>query len=807
MVVTGFLYVLGWIVICTHDFLDLFSRNQTRNRSGIVLKTVLSTLVSSLLRKSLLWLLPNVATHTVFCIFVIHAMARLGLQAVGCRHDAVAWRRNSIIRSRLTMVSSWCQLHKPSHPSSKPDNSEIKGNAALDQVDATRLALLICSCYERAMTRQGSSSTYGRYANATDGAHDTTGDTMSRKRRELLGLFFALASSQLSRSGLESSSSSSRAKIDRLLERTTLPECDGQAPLASGTSIHDLVVSASTPEGLELALSARKSYPSGLNLPVDVEIPVPAPPPSFTSYSEEVPLQAVELLEEVTRDRDLFRTRAYQLAFKVDDLHNRHSQTLCALERAEATIEQLQGEERNLSVALASVLSATFLGKTPVPTSSLSAGVFVSTVTGQQTTSLYSAGSAKDGHLRPHFTTTANTDEVVLYPRTPSRNANAPTVLEPTEPLLLPVSDAAGSLTSAGDLDGSCRKTPLTRAFSPTKSQRRQCSASAEEQEQESSMTRLLLGKIYTICKGEGAVDGQFQAEVEVAPAKALRPLPSGWLPATSDSSLSRALEPDWAVNDDDDDEQMTLGRSQTDFLGDDDVSGLQATQTQHDTRRVAHTAAVPPSAEDQPTSRRHSWMHPEVTLQYTTESLAWRYGQGTLERSNSSDDTTGPGGLRTQRSTTSLNSFDRPTRTRVSSGPAQMLSDASSNWRERTPTTTSTSTSGVINDDAIGEGGRTRGGRRSFGFGAGGTRADEMCRQNAPYFQGFQGQAPPLRRSQSTIGSEVRTSSAASDNDLRRRSSLADKLVMDNVWNRRAQERAAAAAEMAQRAQSAVTV
>ena len=194
---------------------------------------------------------------------------------------------------------------------------------------------------------------------------------------------------------------------------------------------------------------------------------------------------------------------------------------------------------------------------------------------------------------------------------------------------------------------------------------------------------------------------------------------------------------------------------------------------------------------------------------------------------------------MRTQRSSISTsmngNGFEpRSGRMRTSTGPPQMVSDVSSNWRDR-------NSDGVHRDSHDGHdyggdddgdrfGGasiKTRSGRRRFGFGAGGTRADEMCRLNAPYFQGSQGfqaqaQRQPLRRSQrcvfckifslptvypdsrplsSIIGSGA--VSAAEGGDLRRRSSLADKvreggvgsIVMDSVWNRRGQERAAAAA------------
>ncbi len=637
--------------------------------------------------------------------------------------------------------------------------------AVLDESDAVRLALLICSCYERTTARRRvCESTSEGTSNAADDVDDTTGDAASRKRRELLGLFYMLATSQLSRPGFGGSSAPVLGTPHPVQASAATLECDGKAALASGTSIHKLVVSASTSQGLNLALAAREQHDS----PVNTNVSVPEPPVPCSSPPEPSPDGE---LHQVTRDRDLFRTRAYQLAFKVDDLHNRHSQTLCALERAEAVIEELQRDKMNAVVALASVVSATSSGHPrrspddPKISSSLSTIAFSPpSVSGHSTTSGSGAAPTSDARhlLADSHSQTAALDDVVLYPRTPTRCFTPAAGLVPTEPLLLPVvDDAARSLTPGGDLDGSWRKRATTWALSP----RKESAVSAPGQAP--SITKSLLGKIPWLRKGgrkhEVDHDSQDATEdelgVEVEAVKALRPLPSSWLSANPDTGLDCALEPEETAVEDG---QVNLAGSAAGFGKGDEHSTLRGARKQHGlgTDGWNSSTTLHPSDDNRSSGlRRQSWVHREAGPQHgdygAAQSAARRNGHSNLERNGS---TKGPGiGMRTQRSTSSLsqNSYGRDgaSRARTSTGPPQMLSDASVNWRaERVD--------GLEDDPEALDGSRhnsksqskSKRGRRSFGFGAGTTKADEMRRQNAPYFQGLQGQGPHLRRSQRCV-------------------------------------------------------
>ncbi|RDX50858.1 hypothetical protein OH76DRAFT_368676 [Lentinus brumalis] len=802
------LYMLGWTVIFAHDFLDVLFRNSTRFQSGVFMRTVLSASISVLLRKSLLWLLPDIATSAVFCVLVLHALVQLGVTLV-TRLCAVFLDAIGNVYGSITMPSPSPPPRPHASGGNPTEPAGFTGQAAvLDESDAVRLALLICSCYERASARRRvckstSEGTVDASPNAADDVDDTTGDAASRKRRELLGLFYLLATSQLSRPGLDPV-----LGTPHLVQASAATlECDGKAALASGTSIHNLVVSASTSHGLDLALAAREQHDS----PVSTNVSVPEPPVPCSS-SPDVSDEDGEL-HEVTRDRDLFRTRAYQLAFKVDDLHNRHSQTLCALERAEAVIEELQRDKMNAVVALASVVvSATSSGHPPRSRDSLEISSSLSTiafsppsVSGHSTTSGSGAAPTSDARhlLADSHSQTAALDDVVLYPRTPTRCFTPAAGLVPTEPLLLPVvDDGARSLTPGGDLDGSWRKRASTWALSP----RKESAASASGQAP--SITKSLLGKIPWLRKGgrkhelehdQDATGDELGVEVEAV--KALRPLPSSWLPAGPDTGLDCALEPEETAGDG----QVNLAGSAAGSGKGDEHPTIRGTRKQHGlgTDGWNSSTTLHPSDDSRSSaSRRQSWVQREAGPQHgdygAAQSAARRNGHSNLERNGRS--TKGPGlGMRTQRSTSSLgqNSYGRDgaSRARTSTG----------NWRaERVD--------GLEDDPEALDGSRhksqskSKRGRRSFGFGAGTTKADEMRRQNAPYFQGLQGQGPHLRRSQSTIGIEARSSTAGPgvDGDLRRRSSLAEKLqtgggaasVMDNVWNRRAQERAAAAAE-----------
>ena len=735
-------------------------------------------------------------------------------------YDAARRPFTSSVCSSLAKATSWRQLPQSTSKSNTSIGSET---AATEDVGATRLALLICSCYERAMTcrracrsapRGGSSTVAG--SPDSDDSNDAANDAASRRRRELLGLFYALASSELSRPGLAGAPSRSPAlACADLLEDDvgleTVLGRDEKAPPASAVSIHDLVVSASTPQGLELALSARKLNSSTQDLPAQPEeVPKAISEPSQLLW----PLPGLECalpqtyeLDEMTRDRDLFRTRAYQLAFKVDDLHNRHSHTLCALERAEATIEGLLSEKRDLVVALASLLSATSSYKTlGHRTSSLIVNSSISAVaSASMSGSLFVPLQADESQPCISLPTEPTTDEVVLYPRTPTKTPDAQSVLEPTtEPaqLLLPAIDTAAASPliqggGVGDLDGSWRKRVVGWAkLSPTLRQggrfgeEPSLSASVQGQAPSITMAKSFLGKLSWLRKGKGGRgisgspelgkegdegvragddDKELKLEFETANIPGLRPVSSAWLPAMTDAGLDCALEPETeeAVGD------HGVG------VGDGQATLAETSQVE----LVKDDTAVPPPEYDRPGAgvEVHSWMPQEGKgdLRSTNDddgafdSLGWRHNQslamGTLQRSHSSGSTKGAMSMRTQRSSISTsmngNGFEpRSGRVRTSTGPPQTVSDFSSNWRDR-------NSDGVhrdgCDDHAYGGDGdgfgvasiKTRSGRRSFGFGAGGTRADEMCRLNAPYFQGSQGfqvqdraQRQPLRRSQRCV-------------------------------------------------------
>lgn len=135
-------------------------------------------------------------------------------------------------------------------------------------------------------------------------------------------------------------------------------------PLDSRTVTDSPTTSPNTEMQLILHPS-RHAYPSTRSLRPSLNVCIPESSVSFASLPEDALPHIIEL-HKVTRDRDIFQARAYQLAFKVDEFHNQQSRMLCALERAEARIAELECERSDLGVALACAVTATWAkGKRP----------------------------------------------------------------------------------------------------------------------------------------------------------------------------------------------------------------------------------------------------------------------------------------------------------------------------------------------------------------------------------------------------------------------------------------------------------
>lgn len=127
---------------------------------------------------------------------------------------------------------------------------------------------------------------------------------------------------------------------------------------------------------------SRSSTPSHSdNLPnhklsLDDPIPISNLPPSRASLSDAQLPENVRLKRAVrilTRERDLYKSRAYQLSTRLDECYSTHAQTRCALERAESaavdtqhTLQRLEAERRDLSLALAATLTAPAVKAVPI---------------------------------------------------------------------------------------------------------------------------------------------------------------------------------------------------------------------------------------------------------------------------------------------------------------------------------------------------------------------------------------------------------------------------------------------------------
>ncbi|KAI9062792.1 hypothetical protein FKP32DRAFT_1686593 [Trametes sanguinea] len=147
--------------------------------------------------------------------------------------------------------------------------------------------------------------------------------------------------------------------------------------------------------------------------------------PSTASPSDTQQAEYAQLHRDlctVTKERDVYRARAYELALRLDDCYTAHSQTSCALEGAErelmevqSAITELEEERRALSVALGVVTAAFRKGTaSQLPTSSNPA-------TGDLAQNVASAS-----------------EEEVVYPRASTTEV---VVDAATGPLLLPPSE------------------------------------------------------------------------------------------------------------------------------------------------------------------------------------------------------------------------------------------------------------------------------------------------------------------------------------------------------------------------------
>ncbi|KAI0358152.1 hypothetical protein OH77DRAFT_1247420 [Trametes cingulata] len=127
---------------------------------------------------------------------------------------------------------------------------------------------------------------------------------------------------------------------------------------------HPYRVRHSTPSSVH----SVSTYSSAGNLSPHNNMTIPDLPPSLASLCDTQFLEAVQFYRDVrtlTRERDMYRTRAYQLAMRLDDYYTAHAQDALDLERTKGEVEEarraldvLEAERRDLSVALASILIA-----------------------------------------------------------------------------------------------------------------------------------------------------------------------------------------------------------------------------------------------------------------------------------------------------------------------------------------------------------------------------------------------------------------------------------------------------------------
>ncbi|OSD05421.1 hypothetical protein PYCCODRAFT_1465319 [Trametes coccinea BRFM310] len=257
------------------------------------------------------------------------------------------------------------------------------------QAHALRLAWLISSCYEQ--------------SRGEDTHHDSLSED-ARKRRAILRLYAFIANRRTARTSGDSTQDVTALSPDPsgcvdFLE-------DEETPAYAMTAdANDDVIAA-------LESSPRSESWTDVDPELAVDDLVHTPQASRSSFSEDVSTCGASLhlpaithealsssaslsdaqraeyaqlhrdLCTVTKERDLYRARAYELALRLDDCYTSHSQTSCALEGAErelvevqSAITELEEERRALSVALGVVTAALRKGTaSQLPTSSSPVG-------------------------------------------------------------------------------------------------------------------------------------------------------------------------------------------------------------------------------------------------------------------------------------------------------------------------------------------------------------------------------------------------------------------------------------------------
>ncbi|KAI0730878.1 hypothetical protein C8Q76DRAFT_341441 [Earliella scabrosa] len=270
------------------------------------------------------------------------------------------YHTKSYLKPRSAAGNSRSTLSTPAVGSRETDahvvpRSRPTAAQARNKLDTARLALLLYYSH-RASTGLRSSARHSGRTPAVESlllagcrliqSSDSRSEPAMQRRQQLINMTLVLALCQLSHRD---------SKLATPIALTTLDTLT----LSSGPDVNEGARLASAPSSpvpdLPLARRPRQPYPATSDQRPTLNVCIPASSVSFTSLPDDALPHAVEL-HKATRERDMFRQRAYQLAFKVDELHNRHSETLCALERAEAALAQLWRERIDLGVALASVV-------------------------------------------------------------------------------------------------------------------------------------------------------------------------------------------------------------------------------------------------------------------------------------------------------------------------------------------------------------------------------------------------------------------------------------------------------------------
>ncbi|KAI0766109.1 hypothetical protein BD413DRAFT_636416 [Trametes elegans] len=165
-------------------------------------------------------------------------------------------------------------------------------------------------------------------------------------------------------------------------------------------------------------------YPSMRDLSPHFAITIPTSSVPLASLSDAQLPEVVQLHRDLrisTTERDMYRTRAYQLAMRLDEFYTANAQNACALEEARGELAEaqrallaLEAQRHDLEVALAAA---------DVP----SAG---RTETGSPDVCFEDATAAADNAVR----SPSPCEELVLYPRSPSKKRAG----SDDRPLLLP---------------------------------------------------------------------------------------------------------------------------------------------------------------------------------------------------------------------------------------------------------------------------------------------------------------------------------------------------------------------------------